>query len=101
MHRQLKGDDNISKETPMPIKEKPQDFCEVVHIGIVCTGYKSSLLFHNLLKSILFHRVNPIHFHVITDRSTENVLNTLMNSWALPQGNFLNIKKINVIICVI
>ncbi|CAH0560647.1 unnamed protein product [Brassicogethes aeneus] len=72
-----------------PFNDKPSNYCNIIHIGIVCSGYKNTVFFHNLLKSIFFHRVNPIYLHIITDKNTEYLLNTLLVTWDLPQVNFI------------
>lgn len=62
--------------------------CEVIHIGSVCSGFSATLHFHTLLKSLYFYRVNPIHFHIITNKVSENILRTLFDSWDVPQGMY-------------
>lgn len=37
-----------------------------------------------LVKSILFHRKNPLHFHFITDSVAHQILQTLFQSWMVP-----------------
>ncbi|XP_023023982.2 xylosyl- and glucuronyltransferase LARGE2s isoform X1 [Leptinotarsa decemlineata] len=63
------------------------DPCEIIHIGVVCSGYNANVYFHTLLKSIYFHRANPLHFHIITNKISENILRKLINSWNVPQVN--------------
>lgn len=62
------------------------DRCETIHIGVVCSGFSASLYFHTLLKSIYFYRVNPLHFHVISNKISEKILRTLFDTWNVPQG---------------
>lgn len=62
------------------------EHCEVLHIGAVCSGFSATLHFHTLLKSLFFYRINPIHFHIITNKVSENILRTLFDSWDVPQG---------------
>ncbi|XP_040569954.1 xylosyl- and glucuronyltransferase LARGE2s isoform X1 [Lepeophtheirus salmonis] len=59
--------------------------CDVLHIGIVCAGYNSSRSVVTLIKSILFYRKHPLHFHFITDPSTKRVLDTLFQTWKILQ----------------
>lgn len=66
--------------------EKPINYCEVIHIGFVCSGYESNLYLHTLLKSIYFYRHNPIHFHIIVSQVSRKVLGTLFDTWNVPQG---------------
>ncbi|XP_048481202.1 xylosyl- and glucuronyltransferase LARGE2s [Plutella xylostella] len=61
--------------------------CEKIHIALVCMG-KCPPTITPLLKSLLHHRQNPIHFHFIVDTSSEHVLNTLMKTWDLPDVNY-------------
>ncbi|KAJ8950879.1 hypothetical protein NQ318_011177 [Aromia moschata] len=70
-----------------PSSQPKIEDCEVIHIGVVCSGYNANLYFHTLLKSIYFYRVNPIHFHVIANRISENILKTLFDTWNVPQVN--------------
>ncbi|XP_066945439.1 xylosyl- and glucuronyltransferase LARGE2s-like isoform X2 [Macrobrachium rosenbergii] len=58
--------------------------CEVLHIAIVCAGYNSSRSVVTLLKSLLFYRRNPLHFHIISDAKAQVVLHTLFSSWNIP-----------------
>lgn len=60
--------------------------CEVIHVGVVCSGFKSNLYFHTMLKSIYFYRNNPLHFHILVNRLSYKVLKTLIETWAVPQG---------------
>ena len=63
--------------------------CIELDIAIVCAGYNSSRTVVTLVKSILFYRHHPIHFHFITDEATKNVMETLFETWLLPQVNML------------
>lgn len=64
------------------------DPCEVIHIGTVCSGHNSNLYFLTLLKSLYFYRVNPIHFHILTNKNSKHILETLFDTWNVPQGKF-------------
>ncbi|CAG9768004.1 unnamed protein product [Ceutorhynchus assimilis] len=68
-------------------QNKPRDFCEVVHIGVVCSGFTSNVYFHVLLKSLLMSRANPIHFHLLVSDESDTVLRWLFKTWQLPQVN--------------
>ena len=59
--------------------------CEEIQICMVVAGSNSTRIAVTLLKSILFYRRHPIHFHFITDESTRRVLDTLFATWLLPQ----------------
>lgn len=67
--------------------EHRNEKCEVIHVGLVCSGYKTVLFLHVMLKSIFFYRHNPIHFHIISNTVSENTLRTLFDTWAVPLGN--------------
>lgn len=60
--------------------------CQVIHIVNVCAGYNSTRSFVTVVKSILFYRKNPLHFHIITDPISENILRVLFKTWNVPQG---------------
>lgn len=59
--------------------------CEPMHVGFVCSGHKSNLYLMTLLKSILFHRNKPLHFHLIVNKFSDKVLRTLFETWDIPQ----------------
>ncbi|KAK7580259.1 hypothetical protein V9T40_000888 [Parthenolecanium corni] len=59
--------------------------CQVIHIVNVCAGYNSTRSFVTVVKSILFYRKNPLHFHIITDPISENILRVLFKTWNVPQ----------------
>ncbi|XP_065909688.1 xylosyl- and glucuronyltransferase LARGE2s-like [Dysidea avara] len=63
------------------------DSCQVIHIAIVVAGYNTSRDVVVLIKSILFYRRSPLHFHFITDQIARHILNTLFHSWQLPSVN--------------
>ncbi|XP_046774372.1 LARGE xylosyl- and glucuronyltransferase 2 isoform X2 [Gallus gallus] len=58
--------------------------CELLHVAIVCAGHNASRDVVTLVKSILFHRKNPLHFHFITDSVAHQILQTLFQSWMVP-----------------
>lgn len=53
-----------------------------------------------MLKSIFFYRNNPLHFHIVVNRMSEKVLRTLFDTWALPQGLYINSQLNNKISCL-
>ena len=59
--------------------------CEIIHIVIVCAGYNSSRSVVTLIKSILFHRKNPLHFYFISNSISKTILETLFRTWAVPE----------------
>lgn len=62
--------------------------CEVIHVAIVCAGYNSSRSVVTLIKSILFYRKNPLHFHFVADSVAQLILQTLVSTWNVPGGKF-------------
>ncbi|CAG2110115.1 unnamed protein product, partial [Medioppia subpectinata] len=58
--------------------------CEIIEIVIVCAGYNSSRSVVTLIKSILFYRKNPLHFHFISDSIAHTILQTLFKTWSVP-----------------
>lgn len=55
--------------------------CEVIHIAIVCAGHNSTRDVVTLIKSVLFYRRNPLHFHFISDPIAELILTELLKTW--------------------
>ncbi|KAM4721614.1 xylosyl- and glucuronyltransferase LARGE2 [Rhinophrynus dorsalis] len=82
------GWDNSSLCTQRSLTEK----CELIHVAIVCAGHNSSRDVVTLVKSILFHRRNPLHLHLITDSVALRVLGNLFKTWMVPslQISFYN-----------
>uniref|UniRef100_A0A8C0YTN8 LARGE xylosyl- and glucuronyltransferase 1 n=2 Tax=Cyprinus carpio TaxID=7962 RepID=A0A8C0YTN8_CYPCA len=71
---------NSSDCVPQPVVNK----CETIHIAIVCAGYNASRDVVTLVKSVLFHRRNPLHFHFITDSIARKILADLFHTWMVP-----------------
>lgn len=59
--------------------------CQVLHVAIVCAGFKDSRRVVTLIKSMLFYRRQPLHFHFISDEAAHLVLKTLFETWKLQQ----------------
>ncbi|KFQ11205.1 Glycosyltransferase-like LARGE2, partial [Leptosomus discolor] len=57
---------------------------QLLHVAIVCAGHNASRDVVTLVKSILFHRKNPLHFHFITDSVAHQILQMLFQSWMVP-----------------
>lgn len=57
--------------------------CQLLHIAIVCAGYKETRRVVTLIKSILFYRQHPLHFHFISDSAGRHVLQVLFKTWKL------------------
>jgi len=62
--------------------------CEVINVAIVCAGTEASRTVVTLLKSILFYRRNPLHFHFISDKQARKILTHLTSTWKIPQVRF-------------
>uniref|UniRef100_H2SEV6 LARGE xylosyl- and glucuronyltransferase 2 n=2 Tax=Takifugu rubripes TaxID=31033 RepID=H2SEV6_TAKRU len=58
--------------------------CELIHVACVCAGHNASRDVVTLVKSVLFHRRNPLHFHFITDTVANQILSSLFQSWMVP-----------------
>uniref|UniRef100_A0A8C7UL85 LARGE xylosyl- and glucuronyltransferase 2 n=1 Tax=Oncorhynchus mykiss TaxID=8022 RepID=A0A8C7UL85_ONCMY len=72
--------------------------CELIHVACVCAGHNASRDVVTLVKSILFHRKNPLHFHFITDAVANQILSSLFQSWMVPsvQVSFYDADELKV-----
>lgn len=61
--------------------------CETVHIALVCMG-KCTRIVTPMLKSLLHHRQNPLHFHLIVDSGSEHTISKLFDTWDLPDVKY-------------
>ena len=59
-------------------------FLQVIHVAIVCAGYNSTRDVITLIKSILFHRRNPLTLHLLSDTAAQNILQTMFDTWNVP-----------------
>ncbi len=61
--------------------------CEVVHIAMVISdsGIIQRVLFR--VKSILFYRQNPLHFHFLLYPRSKEIVSTIFKTWQLPEVN--------------
>ncbi|XP_042202239.1 LARGE xylosyl- and glucuronyltransferase 2 isoform X2 [Callorhinchus milii] len=71
---------NHTECVKQPVVEK----CELIHVAIVCAGHNASRDVVTLVKSILFHRKNPLYFHFITDAVAYRILSKLFQTWMVP-----------------
>ncbi|XP_021113998.1 LARGE xylosyl- and glucuronyltransferase 1 isoform X3 [Heterocephalus glaber] len=83
---------NSSECGQQPAVEK----CETIHVAIVCAGYNASRDVVTLVKSVLFHRRNPLHFHLIADSIAEQILAMLFHTWMVPavRVDFYNAEEL-------
>lgn len=58
--------------------------CEEIQVAVVCAGYNATRSVVTLIKSILFYRKNPLHFHFISDVVAHSILQTLFQTWSVP-----------------
>ena len=81
------------KESSISVHHDPlsqshsENECEVVHIAMVAAGYSTARTVVTLIKSILFYRLSPLHFHFVTDAGAKHVLSTVFKTWQLPLVN--------------
>ncbi|KAJ8340527.1 hypothetical protein SKAU_G00351600 [Synaphobranchus kaupii] len=66
------------------VRQPVVERCELIHVACVCAGHNASRDVVTLVKSILFHRRNPLHFHFITDAVANQILSSLFQSWMVP-----------------
>ncbi|XP_059161962.1 xylosyl- and glucuronyltransferase LARGE1-like [Physella acuta] len=59
--------------------------CEVIHVAIVCAGHNSTRDVVTLIKSVLFYRRNPLHFHFLSDDVAEIILRKLFQTWSIAE----------------
>ncbi|CAF96751.1 unnamed protein product [Tetraodon nigroviridis] len=80
------------------VQQPAVDKCETIHVAIVCAGYNASRDVVTLVKSVLFHRRNPLHFHFITDSIAQQILSSLFHTWMVPavKVNFYDADELKV-----
>ncbi|XP_026331083.1 LARGE xylosyl- and glucuronyltransferase 1-like [Hyposmocoma kahamanoa] len=61
--------------------------CETIHLSLVCMGQCTRHI-TPMLKSLLHHRQNPLHFHLIVDFASEKMLNKFFDTWDLPDVKY-------------
>lgn len=66
------------------VNADPIPKCETIHVSIVCAGHNASRDVIILIKSILFYRKNPLHFHFISDEMGQLILSSLFRTWDVP-----------------
>ena len=89
---QLEGNSFLIKRTILILKSIDQRFilkvkCETIHIAMVCAGYNSTFALVTVIKSILFYRTKPLHFHLLVDEIANRTLTTVFQTWNLPHGS--------------
>ncbi|OWR51287.1 Glycosyltransferase protein LARGE1 [Danaus plexippus plexippus] len=79
--------DGATSYTVPEIPDVVGTLCETVHIALVCMG-KCTRNITPMLKSLLHHRQNPIHFHFVVDPESMRTLNKLFETWDLPDVKY-------------
>ncbi|KPJ18829.1 Glycosyltransferase-like protein LARGE1 [Papilio machaon] len=80
----------IESDSTYKVPEIPDEagtLCETVHIALVCMG-KCTRIIMPMLKSLLQHRQNPIHFHFIVDTAADQTISKLFDTWDLPDVKY-------------
>ncbi len=57
---------------------------EVLHIGLVVQSYSDCRYASLQVKSLLMHRHNPLHLHLLTNPRSAMILSTLIDTWHIP-----------------
>ncbi|XP_043466321.1 LARGE xylosyl- and glucuronyltransferase 2-like isoform X2 [Leptopilina heterotoma] len=58
--------------------------CRTIHIAMVCAGYNSTFNVVTTVKSIVFYRSVPLHFHFLVDEISKRTLKVLFDTWNIP-----------------
>ena len=75
----------LNKQKRVEAYSDELDGCEIIHITMVVSGTTTIKRFVVVVKSILFHSKNFIHFHLLTDPLGEHILSSIFSSWLLPR----------------
>ncbi len=81
------GEEISTNHLDVAAQQEDRDSCEVVHLSLVVSGHLAIRRTVVLVKSILFHRRNPIHLHLLTDARSGEILATIFKTWQLPAVN--------------
>ena len=55
----------------------------------MCAGHNATRDVVTLIKSVLFYRRNPLHFHFLSDDVAEMILTKLFETWNVAEGLFI------------
>ncbi|XP_073954338.1 xylosyl- and glucuronyltransferase LARGE1-like isoform X1 [Choristoneura fumiferana] len=69
------------------IPDESGTLCETIHVALVCMG-KCPRLVTPMLKSLLHHRQNPVHFHLIADAASQHTISRIFETWDLPDVKY-------------
>ena len=84
---EMREENGIFRSDQSPGSLEGENECEVVHISMVVAGYSTARTVVTLIKSILFYRLSPLHFHFVTDTAARHVLSIVFRTWQLPSVN--------------
>ncbi|CAH0664074.1 unnamed protein product [Spodoptera exigua] len=84
--KKISVDSVTTYEVPV-IPDAVGTLCETVHIALVCMG-KCSRQITPMIKSLMHHRQNPIHFHFVVDTNSHRTINMLFDTWDLPDVKY-------------
>ncbi|XP_047027691.1 xylosyl- and glucuronyltransferase LARGE2s-like [Helicoverpa zea] len=84
--KQMSVDSVSNYEVPV-IPDAVGTLCETVHIALVCMG-KCTRQITPMIKSLMHHRQNPIHFHFVVDSRSHVTINKLFDTWDLPDVKY-------------
>lgn len=68
--------------------------CKNYHVALIIATADEAREASFLLKTLLYHRVSPIHLHMLVNNSTHRIMKTLMDTWELDQVHF-DLYKVN------
>ena len=71
------------------------EVCDTIHVVFVVVDYNDTKLVVEVMRSILFYRHSPLHFHFMSDAIAQTILETLLITWKLPSVDysFYSVKK--------
>ena len=69
--------------------------CPTVHVVLMVENEAGNWPTYLTVKSILFHRSTPVHFHFITEQQSRRALGTMLDTWLVPDisYSFYNLGK--------
>ena len=84
----LWGSLSVWKDPVVSIKETRNTTihrCETIHVAFIVRSIKSLVA---VLRSILFYRYSPLHFHFIHDTPIQTKLENILTTWQLPSVKY-------------
>ena len=77
---------NVAQKSPTNHTDPHE--CETVHIAFLLDGIAAARKIVGVVRSIVFYRRSPLHFHFVLDNLAENILKKLFDTWELPFTNY-------------